>query len=528
MTSAPSRREAESPPAEFDQPETHAMLARAVEEAARLLNADGAMVYLVDGDDQMRFAVDAGIRNPEAQQLIRDLTLPVGVGVFGHSAATGEVIVSGDYRRDKRFAHSGTADRIASIANMRSMAAAPLIADGKVLGALGAYSSRIDDFDEAEVALLRALADHAAAAIANRQLIDRLARSQDELARRVDAQRTLAKISASIAGIRTPDAVLREVVESAQRLLGSDGAHLTLLEPGGEYLRPSVVTGGNAAWTEEWLSQLKFPVNGGINGLAAGTDSVIWTADYPIDPRIPHEPSDQAVAEKLALRGMASAPLRGTEGQVIGTLAVSFDEVHEFTSDELELLSGLADQGAIAISNARLLEKLSSSEGRFRHLVTSSPDLVWETDAEGRFTFLSPRLAELTGWEPKDLIGQPWPAIVDEMSMPDAQATWQGLREDPATVRKIRFMLRRREGEPIPAEVYAIGSERDGGFTGAHGSIRDLTAAEQLTERLQQRRMSWPIAWRPSGRWPRWPPSSPSCAIRQRSSSRPSSQPSGC
>ena len=60
-----------------------------------------------------------------------------------------------------------------------------------MLGALGAYSSRIDDFDEAEVALLRALADHAAAAIANQRLIERLARSQDELARRVDAQRTL-------------------------------------------------------------------------------------------------------------------------------------------------------------------------------------------------------------------------------------------------------------------------------------------------------------------------------------------------
>ena len=462
------------------------MLARAVEEAARLLQADGAMVYLVDGDDQMRFAVDAGIRNPEAQQLIRDLTLPVGVGLFGHSAATGEVIVSGDYRRDKRFPHSSTADRIASIANMRSMAAAPLVADGKVLGALGAYSSRIDDFDEAEVALLRALADHAAAAIANQQLIERLARSQDELARRVDAQRTLAKISASIAGIRSPDAVLREVVEAARRLLGSDGAHLTLMEAGGEYLRPTVVVGGNSAWTEEWLSQLRFPVNGGINGLAAGTGAVVWTEDYLVDPRIPHEPSDQSVAERLGLRGMASAPLRGTEGHVIGTLAVSFDQVHRFTDDELEMLSGLADQGAIAISNARLLEKLSSSEGRFRHLVTSSPDLVWETDAEGRFTFLSPRVAELTGWEPGDLVGKAWPAIVDPVSMPDAQSTWELLQADPALVRKNRFLLRRREGEPIPAEVYAIGSERDGVFAGAHGSIRDLSEAEELTAQLQQ------------------------------------------
>jgi len=486
MTRAPSRPVRQSRPPAVEQPETHALLSRAVEEAARLLNADGAMVYLVDDEGRMQFAVDAGIRNAEAQRLIRDLSLPVGVGLFGHSAASGEVVVSGDYRHDERFPHSPIADRIVSIANMRSMAAAPLIADGEVLGALGAYSSRVDDFDEAEIALLRALADHAAAAMANQRLIERLARSQEELARRVDAQRTLGKITSSIAAIRSSDEVLQEVVASARRLLGSDGAHLTLMDPGGEYLRPTVVEGGNAAWTEEWLEQLRFPVDGGINGLAAGSGEVIATEDYLVDPRIPHEPDDQAVAERLALRGMAAAPLRGPEGQVIGTLAVSYEAVHRFGDDELELLVGLADQGAIAISNARLLEKLSSSEGRFRHLVTSSPDLVWETDADGHFTFLSPRLADLTGWSPEELVGQSWPAIVAEESMPRAQETWAGLQADPSKVRKIRFMLRLRQGDPIPAEVYAIGSQRDGVFIGAHGSIRDLTEAEQLTERLRQ------------------------------------------
>ena len=251
MSRAASRPEQPKTVSATEHPETQALLTRAVDEAARLLNADGAMVYLVDADEgRMQFAVDAGIRNPEAQELIRGLSLPVGVGIFGHAAESGEVIVSGDYRKDSRFAHSPVADRIVMIANMRSMAAAPLIADGVVLGALGAYSSRIDDFDEAEVALLRALADHAAAAIANQQLIERLARSQEELARRVDAQRTLGQISASIAGIRTLDEVLHEVVGAARRLLGSDGAHLTLMEEGGGYLRPTVVSGGGQAWTE--------------------------------------------------------------------------------------------------------------------------------------------------------------------------------------------------------------------------------------------------------------------------------------
>ena len=75
----------------------------------------------------------------------------------------------------------------------------------------------------------------------------------------------------------------------------------------------AVVTGGSPAWTEEWLNELEFPVNGGINGLAAGTAEVVATEDYLVDPRIPHEESDQSVAERLALRGMASAPLRGPQ-----------------------------------------------------------------------------------------------------------------------------------------------------------------------------------------------------------------------
>jgi PAS domain S-box-containing protein len=360
-----------------EQQDVQALLARAVDEAARLLNADGAMVYLVDpGEDRLRFAVDAGIQNPEARQLIRDVSLPVGVGLFGHAIATGQVVVSGDYRRDRHFPHSDVTDRIAVIANMRSIAAAPLTADGQVLGALGAYSSRIDDFDEAEVALLRALADHASGAIANQRLIEQLARSREELARRVDAQRTLGQISASIAVIREPGEILHSVVEAARRLIGSDGAHLTLMLPSGQHLRPSVVVGGNAAWTEEWLATQDFPINGGINGLAAGSGAVIATDDYLVDPRIPHEPDDQEVAERMGLRGMAAAPLRSPGAEVIGTLAVSFETVHAFSDDELALLQGLADQGAIAISNARLTEDLRAQTGELAHRVDAQRTLA--------------------------------------------------------------------------------------------------------------------------------------------------------
>ena len=378
MTRAPARPNAEVTPVtaatEPVAPAALDMLSHAVEEVARLLDADGAMVYLVD-NGLMRFAVDAGIRNPEAQQLIRDLSLPIGVGIFGFAAASGELVVTSDYRRDKRFAHSDVADRIVLVANMRSMAAAPLIADGEVLGALGAYSSRIDDFDESGLALLRALADHAAAAVSNQRLIERLEVAKAELARRVDAQRTLGEIAARIAVIQEPAEVLQSVVEAARRLIESDGAHLTLMEPGGRFLRPTVVTGGNPAWTEEWFNALEFPIDDGINGLAAGRDQVIATEDYLVDSRIPHEPGDHRIAERLALRGMAAAPLRGPEGEVMGTLAVSFERPHRFADDELALLQGLADQGAIAIANSRLTVELRRHAGELADRVEAQRTL---------------------------------------------------------------------------------------------------------------------------------------------------------
>ena len=96
MTRAPARPTLPLASADLEGLGVRELLERSVEEAARLLNADGAMVYLVDAQhEQLRFAVDAGIRNAEAQELIRGLSLPVGVGLFGHAVTTAEVVVSG-------------------------------------------------------------------------------------------------------------------------------------------------------------------------------------------------------------------------------------------------------------------------------------------------------------------------------------------------------------------------------------------------------------------------------------------------
>src|SRR6476469_7960271 len=176
---------------------------------------------------------------------------------------------------------------------------------------------------------------------------------------------------------------------------------------------------------------MECPLGGGINGLAAEEVRPIWTHDYPADPRIPHEPGDDEAAARLGLRAMAAAPLRAPAGEVIGTLAVSYAEPREILPDDLDLLQGLADQAAIALTNSNLYELLGESEARYRHLVQDSPDLIWSIDADARFTFVSDTCQRLTGWRSEELLGRHFGALVHESSRDVAESDWtSGMVED--------------------------------------------------------------------------------------------------
>ncbi len=54
----------------------------------------------------------------------------------------------------------------------------------------------------------------------------------------------------------------------------------------------------------------------------------------------------------------------------------------------------------------RIIQLLIESEGRYRDLVETSHDLIWQTDALGRFTYLNAAAHHIFGLAPEDLIGR--------------------------------------------------------------------------------------------------------------------------
>ena len=234
---------------------------------------------------------------------------------------------------------------------------------------------------------------------------------------------------------------------------------------------------------------MQFPLGAGINGLAAQQGAPVWTFDYLADPRIPHEPDDQVVAQRLGLRGMAAAPLRAPGGEVIGTLAISTAEPRIFEADDLDLLQGLADQAAITLTNSNLLARMTESEERYRFLVQNAPDLVWSIGPDARITFLSEAVERLTGFRPDELMGQHFGAIVHESSRDVAEIDWTTAMDRNAPSQEVRgpLNLRHRDGSAVPAEFVAIATlDDDGAFAGANGAVRDMRERDRLERELRR------------------------------------------
>jgi PAS domain S-box-containing protein len=457
-----------------------------VEQAGRLVGADGVILDLLDpATGDLRWALDDGLSEQFGPEERAKLWISVGVGATGMAVAEDRVVVADDDLA-AQFPPLPESIEFYERTGFHSMIAAPITGDNGPLGVLEVYSRERAAFTQEDAGLVGALASQAAIAITNARLIDELDRSRSSLARRVDTERALREITARIAALREPDVILRRVVEEAKRLLGSDGAHLTRMSESGSFLTPVVVAGADDDAADSWLLGMEFPLGQGINGLAAQRREPIWTSDYRTDERIPHEPDDVAAADRLGLTGMAAAPLRAPGGEVIGTLAVSSRQPRVFTDEELDLLQGLADQAAIAITNSTLLGRLTESEARYRYLVERAPDVVWSIGADARLTFVSDAVVRLTGRRPEELLGQHFGALVHESSREVAEFDWTSVMQRGSQEVRGRVNMAGADGEPIPAEFIAAARlDEEGRFLGANGSVRDMRERDRLERELR-------------------------------------------
>jgi hypothetical protein len=126
-------------------------------------------------------------------QEFRRLRLPLGTGLLGLVAQTGEPYYTEDYRSDERFLHREFIDSAVDGEKIRAILGVPLTVEGKVIGALLAVHRNVRRFPPGEVSLLMSFAAHAAIALENARLFERI----DTANRQVRAQADAVEVAAN-------------------------------------------------------------------------------------------------------------------------------------------------------------------------------------------------------------------------------------------------------------------------------------------------------------------------------------------
>lgn len=303
-------------------------------QTAQVMGMDSCSIYLLDPTQNTLVLKATTGLNRDA---IGQAYLRVGEGLTGWAVQQGQPLAVEDAARDPRFKFLPETGET----RFTSLLAVPLVNQGRVIGAINVQTEPQHRYNQDEIELLSLIGDLAAGALEKAILYERLQRRIAELSVLAEASK------AATSSIYLED-ILGLIVEMAARTMNAKICSLVLFdEAGGELLiraRPN--------FSAEYVRRPARRPGEGIAGLVAQTGQPLAVLDVRTDPRY----RDREQARRDGLCSLLAVPLV-IRGRVMGVLRIYTGTPHEFTPEELELLTTLANQTALAIDNANLSVK---------------------------------------------------------------------------------------------------------------------------------------------------------------------------
>lgn len=175
------------------------------------------------------------------------------------------------------------------------------------------------------------------------------------------------------------------------------------------------------------------------------------------------------------LRDAVDVALEGKAGQ-INPLLVAESPRSDVTQQAFDLIAlpWAGAPAALLLGRDITLERslraaLIESRQRYKDLVEATSDFAWETDNEGRFTFISAEHA--MGYLAADIIGQ---RATDFLAVPDSPEASPFTTEVP--LEGVEVWIRRADGEVVCLRVVALPlTDADNAWIGVRGHCRDVT-----------------------------------------------------
>ncbi|OGD45657.1 hypothetical protein A3K70_00960 [Candidatus Bathyarchaeota archaeon RBG_16_48_13] len=151
-----------------------------------------------------------------------------------------------------------------------------------------------------------------------------------------------------------------------------------------------------------------------------------------------------------------------------------------------KLLEGISRN----VAERRRAEKaLLQSQERFRNIVETVKDWIWEIDAEGRFTYASPRLRDILGYEPDEILGKKFFDIMPPEEAKRVDDAFRGSLEDEGPVVSLEKTVIHKDGHLIVLETNFVPFfDQEGNPMGFRGVDRNVTERKKVERAIMESR----------------------------------------
>jgi NtrC-family two-component system sensor histidine kinase KinB len=401
-----------------------------LEQLERVVEFDSASIFLVE-DGHLRPVAARGF---QAQQVVLDFSLPIDEGVLGMQVLrTGQPMVIKDVQEEPtwlRHQELPEADRI------HGWIGAPLIVRECVVGLLNVDSYHVGAYGQAEVEVVSTFADQAATAVANAQLYG-------ELQRRVQSLVALADTARAITASLDLEEVLQRITERTKDSLAVEAASLALLDEESDEIVFRVASGRTA----EQIVGTRLKRGMGMAGWVLDHDEPVFSTDVQSDERFYPE-VDQRLG--FETRVMACVPIQ-VQSRTIGVLEAINPLRGSLSSDQIELLTGIADLAGTAIVHAQLFKETRAARQRYASLFEDSIDSILITDLDGRINDANIRAEAFLGQSRETLLGT---SILDLHAEPAQQLPTSLSSIEPGQTLNYDSRFTHSGGQVLPVEVH--------------------------------------------------------------------------
>ncbi len=306
-----------------------------LEQLENVVTYDTASVAILRGG-VLEISATRGYANTE---LVMSARLPLAESAILRQMMRGkEAMVIADVREDERWIWVPGAEHV------RSWIGVPLLVKDRMVGALMMDKVEPNFYSPQDAQLVSAFANQAAIAIENAQLY--LAQKEE-----AEISETLLRVADTISTLTDPNELLKTTLKLTVELLKADRSIIWLWDEEQGVFFPREVYGFPESMSPA-LKDLKLnPGEVPILEKLLRHKTPVAVEDVRGSALIP-----QALKEAFDLKSILGVPVI-YQRQLLGVLGVSYArEVHHFTEKEIAIATGIADQTAVAIENARLFE----------------------------------------------------------------------------------------------------------------------------------------------------------------------------